>query len=65
MRLERERALEIEFAVEIGVREPLDVFAVHADPSSATSAAASWARARDNRDMTVPTGAATTSAISL
>ena len=54
----------IEFAIDMGVEERAEVSAVHAAPFW-LSAADNWRRARARRDMTVPTGTAATSAISL
>lgn len=55
----------IELAVEQGVEQDLGFCTSHVrDPSSAIQALRNMQRARASRDMTVPTGTPTTSAIS-
>ena len=54
----------VELAVDERVQQDFGFVAVHGDPSSAFHAERSMERARASRDITVPTGAPTTSAIS-
>src|SRR4029453_17063096 len=60
--------LRVELAVEIGIEVPLHVFAAHWRPSTGAASfsnAISRSRARASRDITVPIGTRTTSAMSL
>src|SRR5450756_1000196 len=54
----------IKFAIDVGVEQPAEVSAIHTVPFRLNESC-NCRRARARRDMTVPTGTAATSAISL